>query len=248
VSSRTRDERLNVSEMPTRLNNGGIFGGLALSEMIARRNRRYGRVSTGVAGAVMVALAAIATQASATPQQSPTSSTAATVSGAAASSGFSGDGIFVVPDSVQPGVYVSRNPQSTAGPLHGSRCTWLTRRGGGEVDADGHVLVELEIGDVFTTKGCSRWISFSPPRHPLHRIGDGTWVVPSEVMPGRWRAENTTGQLCVWGRLKDVGDPSSPDGALANGGNVRNEPVVVRIHRGDAYFTTDGCGTWTRVG
>jgi hypothetical protein len=73
-------------------------------------------------------------------------------------------------------------------------------------------------------------------------MGDGTWRVGEEVVPGTYRAPG--GGNCYWERLSNfAGDLG---GIIANGFADRNPTVT--IGSSDVGFSTDGCGTWTRIG
>jgi hypothetical protein len=73
-------------------------------------------------------------------------------------------------------------------------------------------------------------------------MGDGTWRVGEEVVPGTYRSPG--GGNCYWERLSNFSGDLG--GIIANGFADRNPTVA--IASSDAGFSTDGCGTWTRIG
>lgn len=184
---------------------------------------------------------AAATAATGAPKTAPPSTTAPTT---APPPGFSGDGTFVVGQKTPAGVYVSVDNAS------GSLCYWQRAHdASGNLDsiiendnARGQAVVQIQNGEVFTTRGCNRWVVFSPPGAPLSSFGDGVWIVPSQVNAGRWQSSG--GSSCYWARLKDLAGGVE---SIAANDNVTG-PTIVDIAGNDAAFKTSGCGTWTRVG
>jgi hypothetical protein len=88
------------------------------------------------------------------------------------------------------------------------------------------------------------------PRN-LTTIGNGTWLVGSDIQAGTWETFGSVLAQCVWARL------SGPDFLLQNfieigggpgtGGNSTGT-VRVNVQPSDAAFYTNGCGTWKRIG
>lgn len=164
-----------------------------------------------------------------------------TVPSTTAAPGFAGTGTYVVGQTVQPGVYVSAG---------NSLCYWeRSSDASGSLDAIiendnavGQALVQLNPGEVFKTNRCGRWTIYQAPSQPLATFGDGTWVVPSQVPPGRWQSSGGSG--CYWQRSANLaGDIHS-----INANDNVEGPTVVDIQPGDAAFVSKRCGTWTRVG
>jgi hypothetical protein len=108
--------------------------------------------------------------------------------------------------------------------------------------AIGQALVQINDGEVFTTRNCSRWTAYSDPPQPLSTFGDGTWSVPGQVAPGRWQSTGSAG--CYWQRSQNF---SGGVDSIAANDNV-DGPTVVDIQSGDVAFVSKRCGTWTRVG
>jgi hypothetical protein len=75
---------------------------------------------------------------------------------------------------------------------------------------------------------------------PLTLDGDGTYIVGTDIQPGRWKADGS--DLCYWARLKD--DSGDFDAIITNHAGAGRATVTVA--RTDGAFTTTGCGTWTR--
>ncbi len=73
-------------------------------------------------------------------------------------------------------------------------------------------------------------------------IGDGTWLVGTDLQAGTWRAANEDGRYCVWRRLSDTS--GSYDAVIAGDGT--DGPAVVTIADTDAAFKSSGCGVWER--
>jgi hypothetical protein len=79
------------------------------------------------------------------------------------------------------------------------------------------------------------------PASPAATFGDGTYIVGSDIAPGRYRARNL-GLLCYWERLSGLG--GSFDEIIANG-NPSGSSAVVEIRPTDKGFSSSGCGQWT---
>lgn len=76
--------------------------------------------------------------------------------------------------------------------------------------------------------------------------GDGTFAVGSQVKPGTYRAVVPADSFgCYWERLK--GASGQLDDVIANGLGDPGAQQLVTIKATDKYFSTQYCGTWTRV-
>jgi hypothetical protein len=73
-------------------------------------------------------------------------------------------------------------------------------------------------------------------------MGDGTWRVGEEVVPGTYRAPG--GGNCYWERLSNFSGDLG--GIIANGFADRNPTVT--IAPSDVGFHSNNCGTWTKIG
>lgn len=75
----------------------------------------------------------------------------------------------------------------------------------------------------------------------MSSFGDGTWQANVDYLPGTYSAPGGSG--CYWEKL------NGPSGGginniIDNGGFNKNQIVSID----SPYFSTDGCGTWTRTG
>lgn len=79
---------------------------------------------------------------------------------------------------------------------------------------------------------------------PATTVGDGTFVVGTDIAAGTWKTTGGGDGDCAWVRLKDTtGDPSA---IIADG--QATGPTTVTIKTTDkAYQTIGGC-TWTKIG
>jgi hypothetical protein len=157
-----------------------------------------------------------------------------------------GDGIWVVGEDIKPGIY--RNKDS------GSGCYWerMKNFAGGMnsiiangLATGGPIVVEIHKSDNgFTSQDCGEWTS-DLSRVSLNRtkITDGIWIVGVDVQPGTYRNQNP-GSDCYWERMRDFsqGLNSTIANGIPGGANA-----IVEIHGADEGFTSQGCGTWTRV-
>lgn len=72
--------------------------------------------------------------------------------------------------------------------------------------------------------------------------GDGTWIVGTDVAPGRYRAVVPGDSLvCSWERLKADGD------LIDIGVGEPGESMVVTVKASDSLLKVDNCGKWKRV-
>ena len=73
-------------------------------------------------------------------------------------------------------------------------------------------------------------------------IGDGTWMVGSDIQPGTYEAPNVEGG-CYWSRLR--GFSGAVQDIIAN--DNPSGRALVTILDGDVGFKSQGCGTWVLV-
>lgn len=71
-------------------------------------------------------------------------------------------------------------------------------------------------------------------------IGDGTYVVGSDIPPGTYSSNGGSG--CYWARLASLNTEDIIDNNISDG------PQTVEILPSDKAFLTEGCGDWHRVG
>ncbi|HJQ86317.1 MAG TPA: hypothetical protein VJ820_02480 [Propionibacteriaceae bacterium] len=156
------------------------------------------------------------------------------------------DGVWVVGEDIKPGIYRNADP--------GSGCYWERMRNfsGGlnsilanGLATGGPIVAEILKSDKgFTSQDCGEWSSdlsrVSPDRT---RITDGIWIVGVDLQPGTYRTPNPGGD-CYWERMRDFsqGLNSIIANGIPGGGNA-----IVEIRGTDAGFTSQDCGTWTKV-
>ena len=126
-------------------------------------------------------------------------------------------------------------------------CTWSLRRGGnGRSDADHpRAIVDITALDrEFATSGCGAWTN--DPAPIVRRgepFGDGTFLVGSEIAPGRYRASDP-GE-CTWMRLRSFDGWANPVQRVSYG--AAGGSGIADVEPSDAGFYSRGCGTWTSV-
>ena len=77
-------------------------------------------------------------------------------------------------------------------------------------------------------------------------FGDGTWVVGTDIEPGTYRSDVPAGELCYWERLSGFGGDITVD-VITNDLVGGPQQVLVEIAPSEAGFTSEDCGTWTKV-
>jgi hypothetical protein len=157
-----------------------------------------------------------------------------------------GDGVWAVPGQVLPGTY--RNSDSSA------FCDWarLSGLGGDESDViEDWLTNEIDIVTImpsdagFSSVNCGTWSTDLSPRtsSPTAVFGGGSFLVGSEVAPGVWRNSDSSGS-CYWERLSGFG--GSLGEILDNSFSTTIETVT--IDASDLGFSSERCGSWTKVG
>ncbi len=79
-------------------------------------------------------------------------------------------------------------------------------------------------------------------------IGDGTWLIGSDMQPGTYRstgAKQGLFEFCSW---STKAGPSSNSDILDFGTANANEPMIVAIDSKVKAFTTSNCEPWTKTG
>lgn len=80
------------------------------------------------------------------------------------------------------------------------------------------------------------------------QIGDGTWLVGTDIQPGTYRSPGATPRInfCWWGRLSDTtGDAHA---ITASGTANAGEQIVVTISPADRAFKATNCEPFVKVG
>lgn len=154
-----------------------------------------------------------------------------------------GDGMYLVGTEVATGRYRAASPSDA--------CEWAVFpdvSGALGVDAwreegrfaEGRWLTIADITErdlAFFSSGCGEWTADpSPVGTPVTSFGAGTFVVGSDVEPGRYFAESPSDQ-CTWAlvaRSFQVG-----------GTRERGTRPIVDIEPSHLGFASTGCGTWS---
>jgi hypothetical protein len=147
------------------------------------------------------------------------------------------DGEHRVGDDIQPGTYRAIAPGTGDG-----FCFWERVNGFGGTEAEtianaagvGPRVVTIAATDAgFVSDDCGTWSSdLSKLPGP---IGDGVWLVGSDVEPGRYLSDG--GTSCVWQRLSGFGGTS--DESLEVGFSDS-----VEIRPSDRGLNSSNCGAW----
>jgi hypothetical protein len=157
-----------------------------------------------------------------------------------------GDGVWTVPGEVQPGTY--RNSDSSAA------CYWARLSGFGgtldEIIANEFTyeidIVTIKSGDVgFESIDCGTWTTNLTPRtsSPTASFGGGAFLVNTEVAAGTWRNSDSS-EGCYWERLSGFGGNLSD--IISN--EFSDSIQTVTISSSDTGFSSEDCGTWSKVG
>lgn len=155
------------------------------------------------------------------------------------------DGLHEVGVDIRPGTYRIREPAGF--------CYWARLSGfSGELRhiiandnaIDAFTVVTITRTDVgFESSGCGEWSSdLSAVIDTGEPFSDGTYIVGTDIRPGRYRAPGT--DLCYWARLRGFG--GELDDIIAN--DLSDGSTIVSIARGDDGFTSNRCGEWIRSG
>jgi hypothetical protein len=76
-------------------------------------------------------------------------------------------------------------------------------------------------------------------------LGDGTYEVGVDVKPGRYKTVvPDDSRNCYWARLKN--DSGELSAIIANENNSPGARVSVTIKKSDRFFSSRGCGDWTK--
>lgn len=98
----------------------------------------------------------------------------------------------------------------------------------------------LASGDAPDTAGAEPAATAAPT------FGDGVWVVGEDIEPGTYRSDVPDGELCYWERLSGFGGDILED-VITNDLIEGPQQVLVEIAATDAGFSSDDCGTWTKI-
>ena len=151
------------------------------------------------------------------------------------------DGINIVSEDVEPGVYRTLNYSgycyyARLSSFSGSRNILANE------NATGPSVVEILASDKgFESDGCGQWTSnLEQITKDKTIFGDGIYIVGTDIEPGTYRNEGV--DYCYYARLSNF---TGSDSILAND-NVDGQAVVT-IATTDVGFQSDGCGVWTKI-
>lgn len=155
-----------------------------------------------------------------------------------------GDGMYRVGTDIKPGTYVASS---------GASCYWERRDRAGssfagilanDFNPKGRVIVTIRPGDkYFSTSRCGNWTRLMPNNARSTTFSDGTHAVGNHIRPGTYRT--TGGKGCYWERTSAfTGDFGA---IIENEYTSGRSRQVVTVRSGEG-FTSQRCGTWTRIG
>jgi len=160
---------------------------------------------------------------------------------------FSGDGTFSVGSDVKPGTYRSSGNDD-------GMCYWEREKNAkGDDDSilandnvTGSSYVTIAKTDkFFKSTGCKDWYAVSAVKAGAPKTtmaGDGMYKVGTDIAAGTYSSSG--GDACYWERSKDA--LHGIDSIKANDNPTGK--AVVTIAGTDAYFKSQGCGTWKKSG
>ena len=158
------------------------------------------------------------------------------------------DGVLLMGHEVAPGRY-----RATA--RYQDPCIWrrLGSFGGTRDDLIGYTwraksisIVDIEPSDAgFYSEDCGWKADWPPAAVPGEPFRDGTYIVGTEVAPGRYLADRFR-ETCDWQRLSKFGGSAGSDsGVLAS--RWAEERAIMEIAPSDVGFVSWGCGRWRPV-
>lgn len=88
--------------------------------------------------------------------------------------------------------------------------------------------------------------SIDGPSLPTNRVGNGVWMVNSEIIPGVYAIDVPEGEACYWERLK--GTDGNIDAIIENGLIEGPAHAEIRVRKSDNAVRSDGCPAWVLIG
>jgi len=157
-----------------------------------------------------------------------------------------GGGTKIVGTDVPAGTYRMRTAPA-------SSCYWSRLSGfGGTADdiianafGSGRAIITIAATDRgFDSQGCGTWSSdlSAVTTDPAASFVGGMFIVGVDIAPGTWQSDGSG--TCYWSRLAGF----SGTGADIIANDFGGGPSVVEIASTDEGFTSNGCGTWTKIG
>jgi DnaJ domain len=206
------------------------LGLLALTAILLASDSDDSRQVVG--GATSTPAAASASVAPVSPPQTPAASGSTTFS----------SGTWLVGEEMPPGRWRA---------IRSRACSWRrlsSIEGSSDTVAGSGTYLTVEIlpsDAAFWSEGCGWWtqILTPPSATPTDPFGNGTWLVPLEIAPGKWQNSDSS-EGCAWTQLSGLSGESSA--VIASG--VTHSIATMEITGGEMAFDSWGCGTWTRIG
>lgn len=126
-------------------------------------------------------------------------------------------------------------------------CSWERRDAFGqrvlETRRGPRLLVQMAPDEQLFSQGCGAWYLYAPPGEPVATVGDGDWLVGSDMPVGRYRsAPAGAADRCEWELA--TGFLHHDDEVVAHG--FVQDAMEVELRAGHR-FTSTGCGRWTLV-
>jgi len=124
----------------------------------------------------------------------------------------------------------------------GIACFWEVRDGTGDAFALGgsdRPVLDVRDGEVVVLDFCGALVPYAPAAAPATSVGSGDWLVGEDLVAGTYRPSATDG-FCLWERgngFRHVFDE------VIEWDDTRRDVTV----RDGERFSSDGCGTWTKV-
>ena len=161
-----------------------------------------------------------------------------------------GPGTYLVGHEIQPGRYKAEVTSGSFG------CSWSRLSDtDGELSSviaisviqEGQTYVTIKPTDVaFETSGCTDFVlhtnDSSKSDIGLTEFGPGTYLVQSEIQPGRYKAEVAPDSFgCSWSRLSETDGELSSVIAIDV---ILEGQTYVTIEESDFAFETSGCTNW----
>ncbi|GAA1987294.1 hypothetical protein [Microbacterium pumilum] len=161
------------------------------------------------------------------------------------------DGLYEVGKHIAPGTYVATG---------GNNC-WFERRSDANVGVEagalgwqyfysagygGQKVVTIKSTDkYFYTEGCGVWKL--PATSVKTAVADGTWIVGKDVSPGIWQVSGPFAsdrcKVVFHSSFTGIADVDVIESLYVDAVGDRYYIFVT-----DKGFTSDGCGTWKRIG
>jgi hypothetical protein len=164
------------------------------------------------------------------------------------SAAFSGEGVYSVgtPGGVPVGTfYMQPIPNQGSCILNRLRTATGGTNPAYSIYSNGQVMVTVTKADKYwLIRECGPWYAINTAGPARASIGgDGMYKIASQLVPGTYRTNTTTGSSCVFDRLSDGNETGVIEWASGNS----HERSTVVIKPTDYAFETERCGSWTKI-